>query len=110
MSRRSGCSSRRVGESPRSVAQRFGSVFDLRRFGTVRVAWLRRNLGAAGRPRFGLWLLAPVGIVVAVVGSANARHHVGGWSYLLFFASLFLATFLACLFHIRQADIARPMH
>lgn len=87
-----------------------GWVVDLRRFGAVRVAWLRRNLGAAGPPRFGHWLLAPVGIVVALVGSANTRHYVGGWSYLLLFASLFLLTVLACLFHNRQADIARPMY
>lgn len=48
-------------------------------------------------------------LVLGVVGSANARHHVGGWSYLLFFALLFLATFLACPIHNHQVDIVRPM-
>ena len=87
-----------------------GTVFDLQRFGAARVVWLRRNVGAASRPRFGLWLLAPAGIVVAVVGSANALHHVGAWAYLLFFGSLFLATLLACYLHNRQTAIARPVY
>ncbi len=86
-----------------------GTVSDLHRFGAVKVAWLRRNVGAAARPRFGPWLLAPVGIIVAILGSANAQRHIGAWAYLLFFAALFLATFLACCFHNRRADSAHPV-